>query len=355
MVWVVCWHDNGVKWYSSNDEGQAQERYNEIFRNGMWCVRLYDPNGKILKEFGRKDLLNNDCNPKAMQIIKSGQTNAKASDRSADARPAGEKDSRLWAVCWIDRDRAKSLGTYSQQEALQKYQEMERGNGIVCMWQPGGTCAKKAGNINGDNYQMLEDEREMVQECDRDPPLPWLVKWHQHDHCETTECWSEASAKRAYIQIRQGGRWAAQLFGPGESRPREQYGKVMSDQEIRDSLLPTRQTFGRVERGVKHCIVSFPGVLARQWGVVMRSSINFGCVWTGFSGSLRGEWFRPWQNNTIDSYELGCELIVVQKENGTLGNAQTDEVFWIENIKKYPVRRMPPEELEPFLRSNRYI
>jgi len=119
-------------------------------------------------------------------------------------------------------------------------------------------------------------------------------------------------------------------------------------------MIPPKQTFGRVERGVKHCIVSFPGILPRLWNDVMRSSINFGCVWTGYSGSLRSEWFGPWQKNTLDAAEMGCQLIVVQKPNGTLGFAQTDEVHWIEHIKKIPIIRMEPNKLTAFLKSNGY-
>lgn len=111
-------------------------------------------------------------------------------------------------------------------------------------------------------------------------------------------------------------------------------------------------------------IVSFPGAYGRAWNFLTKeaakaeSGLNTSCIFlpnssapgygqhirTGRDGQMchcmhlyHGQkqyfgcaWFSLWQRKTLEAVKCGCNLLVVTKRDGTLGNSQQGEVRYLQ-------------------------
>lgn len=252
-----------------------------------------------------------------------------------------------WCVCWHVMDHAESMTTSDSRKAYDKYNQLRsEGQWATRLHDPTGRCLKWYGSMSKPNWQMLEDEREKIQDkVQADRGMPWVIKWHEIDHCESAEYWDEREARDAYDAVSR--QWAKRLYAPGQKyddTPVEQYGSMSRDDWA--MLMPCEKTMGVVKEGSGYCVVSFPGVLPLLWNKIMKKACNFACVWTGIMGSKKNEWFPPWQRNVEKAYKMGNELIAVKKPDGSFGIAQTEEIDWITNVAKMPLTKMSHSEFE---------
>lgn len=329
------------------DERSAAAKYSKL-DGGSWAARLYDERGSVKKQYGsmgtRDWAMLDEWNKK--------NNGARAPpSRAAAAPPSGGSRGGKWVVCWHVNDHAESQVYYDENEARNKYAALKReGQWASRLHDPTGTCLLWYGGMSKGNWQMLEDERERVQdEPGTEGPLPWVIKWHENDHCESHEEWDEAAARKFYKGV--SSRWAKRLYSPGQAStdtPVLEYGTMGRNDW--DMLMPCQKTDGQVSEDYKVCIVSFPGILPRLWMRILKSKINFGCVWTGIMGSLKSTWFPPWQRNINKAHSLGNRLVAVKRPDGNFGKAQTEEIAWMRTQMDMRIEEMTPDECERLLR-----
>jgi hypothetical protein len=123
--------------------------------------------------------------------------------------------------------------------------------------------------------------------------------------------------------------------------------------------MPGRPTHGKISQNTDACIVSFPGVREKEWDQLVdgKHMLDWAVVYDtdvpeeetltklmkrvkdGWSGSewsrvqklLPGEpWFQKWWDNVQAKNKMGGELVVITKEDGTLGGYQTAELKWLD-------------------------
>jgi len=360
MPWVVAWH---VRDHAEGevfaDERSATSKYNKL-NGGEWAARLYDGSGNTKKQYGsmgaRDWALLDAWNKKNNFVVATSIADERKLQKSskpraaAPAPPSGGGGGGIWAVCWHVNDHAESQVFSDENEARNKYAALKReGLWASRLHEPSGTCIDWYGGMSKDNWQMLEDERERVQE---DPgkggAMPWVIKWHVNDHCESAERFDERSARKCYNEVSRS--WAKRLYSPGQAAtdtPVEQYGSMGRGDW--DMLMPCQKTDGQVSDRYNVCIVSFPGILPRLWMKILKAPINFGCVWTGIMGSLKSTWFPPWRANIKKANSLGNRLIAVKRPDGNWGKAQHEEVSWMRTQMNMTIEEMTPDECERLL------
>ena len=105
------------------------------------------------------------------------------------------------------------------------------------------------------------------------------------------------------------------------------------------------QTDGRIVRGARSCIVSFPAsVGSHYWNnMIQEDTVSYACVWTGKADSTVDEWFGQWQRNCKEANDRGQEFLVYYNEHRVpvFGDGQSLELRWLDKDGEFQDRDGP--------------